>query len=136
MLGATPTWPPPDTDRNRFLFRLGFPLGVLVTAYVLTFALVSRGWLPILVAILLFAGTLMLGIGLLLMRSQRRAGGAGAGDDGGAGDDAAVADGTGGAPAGSGAGSTDVQGSTDEAWGPGGPAATPRPRPRPAPSAR
>ena len=82
MLGATPTWPPPDTDRNRFLFRLGFPLGVLVTAYVLTFALVSRGWLPILVAILLFAGTLMLGIGLLLMRSQRREGGATPASDG------------------------------------------------------
>jgi hypothetical protein len=69
---ATPTWPPPDTDRNRFLFRLGFPVGVLVSAYVLAFALQSDGWLPYVVAVLLIAGTLMLGIGLVLMRAQRR----------------------------------------------------------------
>jgi hypothetical protein len=111
MLGATPTWPPPDTDRNRFLFRLGFPLGVLASAYVLTFALVSQGWLPFIVAVLLIAGTLMLGIGLLLMRSGRRAA------DGG--------DGTGDAAGGSAADRT------DDAAG-----ATPRPRPRPAPTAR
>jgi uncharacterized protein (DUF58 family) len=72
MLGS-PTWPPPDTDRNRFLFRLGFPIGVLASAYVLTFALLSNGWLPYVVAVLLIAATLMLGIGLLLMRAQRRA---------------------------------------------------------------
>jgi hypothetical protein len=71
MLGS-PTWPPPDTDRNRFLFRLGFPIGVLASAYVLTFALLSNGWLPYIVAVLLIAATLMLGIGLLLMRAQRR----------------------------------------------------------------
>ncbi len=70
MLGM-PTWPPPDTDRNRFLFRLGFPIGVLASAYVLVFALVSNGWLPFVVAVLLIAGTLVLGIGLLLMRAQR-----------------------------------------------------------------
>ena len=72
MLGVTPTWPPPDTDRNRFLFRLGFGIGVLASAYVLTFALVSQGWLPFVVAVLLIAGTLLLGIGLLLMRRERR----------------------------------------------------------------
>ena len=70
MLGM-PTWPPPDTDRNRFLFRLGFPIGVLASAYVLVFALVSNGWLPFVAAVLLIAGTLVLGIGLLLMRAQR-----------------------------------------------------------------
>jgi uncharacterized membrane protein len=75
MLGS-PTWPPPDTDRNRFLFRLGFPIGVLASAYVLTFALLSNGWLPYIVAVLLIAATLMLGIGLLLMRAQRRVGAA------------------------------------------------------------
>ena len=69
----TPAWPPPDTDRNRFLFRLGFPVGLLASACVLTFALLSNGWLPYVVAVLLIATTLMLGIGLLLMRSQRRA---------------------------------------------------------------
>jgi uncharacterized membrane protein len=109
MLGATPTWPPPDTDRNRFLFRLGFPLGVLASAYVLTFALLSEGWLPFLVAVLLIAGTVMLGIGLLLMRRQRHASG-----DGDAGGDSGDAD------------------DTDDT----DPGATPRPRPRPAPSAR
>jgi hypothetical protein len=105
---ATPTWPPPDTDRNRFLFRLGFPVGVLASAYVLTFALRSDGWLPYVVAVLLIAGTLMLGIGLLLMRAQRRATGAAepAPEPPGADDDAGT-----GAP-------------------------TPRPRPRPAPNAR
>lgn len=81
MLGS-PTWPPPDTDRNRFLFRLGFPVGVLASAYVLTFALLSNGWLPYVVAVLLIAVTLMLGIGLLLMRAQRRATGQTAGPDG------------------------------------------------------
>jgi hypothetical protein len=82
MLGVTPTWPPPDTDRNRFLFRLGFPVGVLASAYVLTFALVSQGWLPFVAAVLLIAATLLLGIGLLLMRRQRRAGGGDVPDDG------------------------------------------------------
>lgn len=83
MLGATPTWPPPDTDRNRFLFRLGFPLGVLASAYVLTFGLVSGGLLPLVVAVLLIAGTLLLGVGLLLMRRAR---GQGTGEEpGGAG---------------------------------------------------
>lgn len=108
MLGATPTWPPPDTDRNRFLFRLGFPLGVLASAYVLTFALVSQGWLPFVVAVALIAGTLMLGIGLLLMRRQRREAGGRDGPDTTA---------------------TDADGATDTA------VATPRPRPRPAPNA-
>lgn len=108
MLGS-PTWPPPDTDRNRFLFRLGFPVGVLASAYVLTFALLSNGWLPYVVAVLLIAGTLLLGIGLLLMRAQRRA-----------------------------ASSTDQTGSgTGGAAGePAEDVATPRPRPRPAPNAR
>jgi hypothetical protein len=82
MLGVTPTWPPPDTDRNRFLFRLGFPVGVLASAYVLTFALVSQGWLPFVAAVLLIAATLLLGIGLFLMRRQRRAGGGDVPDDG------------------------------------------------------
>jgi hypothetical protein len=118
MLGATPTWPPPDTDRNRFLFRLGFPLGVLASAYVLTFALVSQGWLPFVVAVALIAGTLMLGIGLLLMRRQRREAGGGDGSDTAA--DTTAADTT----------AADAAGGTDTA------AATPRPRPRPAPSAR
>jgi hypothetical protein len=117
MLGATPTWPPPDTDRNRFLFRLGFPLGVLASAYVLTFALVSQGWLPFIVAVLLIAGTLMLGIGLLLMRSGRRAAAGGDGVDRG--------DATGDAVGG------DAADGADGAAG-----ATPRPRPRPAPTAR
>ncbi|NMO90579.1 hypothetical protein [Actinomycetospora sp. TBRC 11914] len=107
MLGS-PTWPPPDTDRNRFLFRLGFPVGVLASAYVLTFALTSNGWLPYVVAVVLIAGTLMLGIGLLLMRAQRRAAG-----------DAEEAD----TPASPGGTTADD-------------VATPRPRPRPAPNAR
>ncbi|MCD2196635.1 hypothetical protein LQ327_24995 [Actinomycetospora endophytica] len=115
MLGATPTWPPPDTDRNRFLFRLGFPLGVLASAYVLAFALLSQGWLPFVVAVLLIAGTLMLGIGLLLMRRQRRHGG---GDEAG----------------GDGAGGDETDAAADD--GDDGPGPTPRPRPRPAPIAR
>jgi uncharacterized membrane protein len=73
LTGSASMWPPPDTDRNRFVFRVGFVLGVLATAYVMTFAMVSGGWLPITVAVLLLAGTLLLGIGLLLMRAQRRA---------------------------------------------------------------
>ncbi|HEY2193546.1 MAG TPA: hypothetical protein VGH76_14815 [Actinomycetospora sp.] len=107
MLGS-PTWPPPDTDRNRFLFRLGFPVGVLASAYVLTFALLSNGWLPYVVAVLLIAATLMLGIGLLLMRAQRRAAGPAA----------------------------EPTKEPDEAPDGAEGAPTPRPRPRPAPNAR
>jgi hypothetical protein len=107
MLGS-PTWPPPDTDRNRFLFRLGFPVGVLASAYVLTFALLSNGWLPYVVAVLLIAATLMLGIGLLLMRAQRRAAGPAA----------------------------EPTKEPDEAPDGAEVGPTPRPRPRPAPNAR
>ncbi|MEJ2870637.1 hypothetical protein WCD74_22940 [Actinomycetospora sp. OC33-EN08] len=64
-------WPPPDTDRNRFLFRLTFPLATLAAVYVLTFALVSEGWLPYLVAVVLMVIAGMSGIGLLLMRARR-----------------------------------------------------------------
>lgn len=66
------TWPPPDTDRNRFLFRLTFPLAALAAVYVLTFALVSDGWLPYLVAVILLVVTGISGIGLLLMRAHRQ----------------------------------------------------------------
>jgi hypothetical protein len=66
------TWPPPDTDRNRFLFRLTFPLAALAAVYVLTFALVSNGWLPYLVAVILLVVTGVSGIGLLLMRAHRQ----------------------------------------------------------------
>jgi hypothetical protein len=113
MLGM-PTWPPPDTDRNRFLFRLGFPIGVLASAYVLVFALVSNGWLPFVVAVLLIAATLMLGVGLLLMRAQRLEG------------SSAEPDGT---------TAPEAPARADDA-GAAGPAVTPRPRPRPAPNAR
>jgi Na+-transporting methylmalonyl-CoA/oxaloacetate decarboxylase gamma subunit len=114
MLGM-PTWPPPDTDRNRFLFRLGFPIGVLASAYVLVFALVSNGWLPFVVAVLLIAVTLMLGIGLLLMRAQRL--------EGRSAEPETPAE-TAAAPA------------PDEPVVGGPPPVTPRPRPRPAPTAR
>jgi hypothetical protein len=112
MLGM-PTWPPPDTDRNRFLFRLGFPIGVLASAYVLAFALVSNGWLPFIVAVLLIAATLVLGIGLLLMRAQRLEVRSAEPEP-----EETVAP-----PAPDGAGAD-------------GPAVRPRPRPRPAPNAR
>ncbi len=115
MLGM-PTWPPPDTDRNRFLFRLGFPIGVLASAYVLVFALVSNGWLPFVVAVLLIAATMTLGIGLLLMRAQRLEGGSAEPE---------------------GPAAPQATGATDPAGPPAGPpAVTPRPRPRPAPNAR
>lgn len=131
MLRATPTWPPPDTERNRFLFRLGFGLGVLASGYVLAFALVSQGWLPFVVAVLLIAGTLMLGTGLLLMRRGR---GAEGGDD-------ALSDEAGALEAGAGGegGAVDESGAVDEGSAVDGgelPGATPRPRRRPAPSAR
>ncbi|HEY2222188.1 hypothetical protein [Actinomycetospora sp.] len=126
MLGATPTWPPPDTDRNRFLFRLGFGLGVLASAYVLAFALVSQGWLPFVAAVLLIAGTLMLGIGLLLMRRTRREAEGGSGDDAEAGDATAADDAT---------DDSGSDGSDSDDPGPDDSGATPRPRPRPAPSA-
>jgi hypothetical protein len=113
MLGM-PTWPPPDTDHNRFLFRLGFPIGVLASAYVLVFALVSNGWLPFVVAVLLIAATLMLGIGLLLMRAQRLEGSSVEPDGTAVPEEPARVDDTGAA----------------------GPTVTPRPRPRPAPNAR
>ena len=66
------TWPPPDTDRNRFLFRLTFPLAAVAAVYVLTFAVVSDGWLPYLVAVILLVVTGISGIGLLLMRAHRQ----------------------------------------------------------------
>jgi hypothetical protein len=125
MLGM-PTWPPPDTDRNRFLFRLGFPIGVLASAYVLAFALVSDGWLPFIVAVLLIAATLVLGIGLLLMRAQRLEGRSAEADTGP--DDVGTDD------AGTDHAGTDHAG-TGHA-GAAGPAVRPRPRPRPAPNAR
>lgn len=65
-------WPPPDTDANRFYFGFGFPAAVLAAAYVLTFALVSGGWLPYVVAVLLLTLAMVLGVGLLLMRSRRQ----------------------------------------------------------------
>ena len=111
----TPTWPPPDTDRNRFLFRLGFPIGVLASAYVLAFALVSNGWLPYIVAVLLIAVTLMLGIGLLLMRAQRL-------------DGSSEPDGT--EPEAPAAQEIEQSAQSEQ------PVPTPRPRPRPAPNAR
>ncbi|MDT7741496.1 MAG: hypothetical protein QOE59_574 [Actinomycetota bacterium] len=116
MLGM-PTWPPPDTDRNRFLFRLGFPIGVLASAYVLVFALVSNGWLPFVVAVLLIAATLTLGIGLLLMRAQRLEGRSPEPEG------LVVPE----AP--------DMTAGTDDV-GAAVPAVRPRPRPRPAPNAR
>jgi hypothetical protein len=131
MLG-TPTWPPPDTDRNRFLFRLGFPLGVLASVYVLVFALVSNGWLPFVVAVLLIAVTLMLGIGLLLMRAQR---GEGRSEEP---PGATVPEAPGGtwvAEAPVATSSPEAPGRTEDV-GAAGPAVRPRPRPRPAPNAR
>lgn len=71
-LSGAITWPPPDTDRNRFLFRLTFPLSTLAAVYVLTFALVSDGWLPYLVAVVLMMVAGVSGIGLLLMRAHRQ----------------------------------------------------------------
>lgn len=71
LLGRV-TWPPPDTDRNRFLFRLTFPLAGVAAVYVMAFAIASDGLLPYVVSVILLVVALMAGIGLLLMRAQRQ----------------------------------------------------------------
>lgn len=71
LLGRV-TWPPPDTDRNRFLYRLTFPLACVAAVYVLAFAIASDGLLPYVVSVFLLVVALMSGIGLLLMRAQRQ----------------------------------------------------------------
>lgn len=71
LLGRV-TWPPPDTDRNRFFYRLTFPLACVAAVYVLAFAVVSDGLLPYVVSVILLVVALLSGIGLLLMRAQRQ----------------------------------------------------------------
>lgn len=67
------SWPPRDTDRNRFLCRVQVVVYALVAAYFLAFALVSGAFVPWAIFTVAFAATLVVGVALLLMRAQRRA---------------------------------------------------------------
>jgi len=67
------TWPPRDTDRNRFLYRLQIVVYALVTAYFFVFALASGALVPWAICTVALAATVVVAVGLLLMRAQRRA---------------------------------------------------------------
>ncbi|MDD7934222.1 hypothetical protein [Actinomycetospora straminea] len=67
------SWPPRDTDRNRFLCRVQVVVYALVTAYFGLFALVSGALVPWAIFTVALAATLVVGVALLLMRAQRRA---------------------------------------------------------------
>jgi heme A synthase len=67
------TWPPRDTDRNRFLGRLQVVLYGVVTVYFGLFALKTGAPLPWTVFTLALAATLVAAVALLMMRAQRRA---------------------------------------------------------------
>lgn len=67
------TWPPLDTDRNRFTYRVCVAVGALATVYFLLFALQTAGAFPWAFFTVSLAGTLLAGVGLLLMREQRQA---------------------------------------------------------------
>ncbi|MFC5139258.1 hypothetical protein ACFPK1_13520 [Actinomycetospora rhizophila] len=68
------TWPPRDTDRNRFLCRVQVVLYALVTLYFGAFALASGALLPWTIFTIALAATLVAGVALVLMRSRRRSG--------------------------------------------------------------
>ncbi len=67
------TWPPPDTDRNRFLGRLQAVLYGLVTVYFGLFALKTGALLPWVVCTIALAATMVVVVALLMMRAQRQA---------------------------------------------------------------
>ena len=68
------TWPPRDTDRNRFLGRLQVVLYALVTVYFGLFALATGALMPWTIFTVALAATIVAGVALLLMRAQRQAG--------------------------------------------------------------
>lgn len=67
------TWPPRDTDRNRILYRLQVVVYALVTAYFFVFALASGALVPWAICTVALAATVVVAVGLLLMRAQRQA---------------------------------------------------------------
>ncbi len=67
------TWPPRDTDRNRILYRLQVVVYALVTAYFFVFALASGALVPWAICTVALAATVVVTVGLMLMRAQRRA---------------------------------------------------------------
>jgi len=67
------TWPPRDTDRNRFLGRLQVVLYGFVSVYFGLFALKTGAPLPWTVFTLALAATLVAAVALLMMRAQRQA---------------------------------------------------------------
>jgi hypothetical protein len=72
------TWPPRDTDRNRFLCRLQVVLYALVTVYFGLFALATGALLPWSIFTVALAATIVVAVALVLMRAERRAAGTGA----------------------------------------------------------
>lgn len=68
-------WPPAATDRNQLIFGAVTVFGALATIYFALFALQTAGLVPWVITVLLLAATLVGGVGLLLMREQRRSGG-------------------------------------------------------------
>ena len=66
-------WPPRDTDRNRILYRAQAVIYGLVTVYFFLFALASGAFVPWAIFTVALAATVVVGVGLLLMRAQRQA---------------------------------------------------------------
>ncbi|WP_433787597.1 hypothetical protein ACQPX6_12280 [Actinomycetospora sp. CA-101289] len=66
-------WPPRDTDRNRILYRAQAVIYGLITVYFFLFALASGAFVPWAIFTVALAATVVVGVGLLLMRAQRQA---------------------------------------------------------------
>ncbi|GAA4925981.1 hypothetical protein EV188_1137 [Actinomycetospora succinea] len=66
------TWPPPATDRNRFLCGLQVVVYALVTVYFGIFAIATGAFLPWAIFTVALAATFVAGVALVLMRAERR----------------------------------------------------------------
>lgn len=67
------TWPPRDTDRNRFFGRLQVVLYAFVTVYFGLFALATGAFLPWAIFTVALAATVVVAVALMMMRAERRA---------------------------------------------------------------
>ena len=66
------TWPPRDTDRNRFLCTVQVVVYALITVYFGIMALASGALVPWGITTVALAATVVASVALLLMRAQRR----------------------------------------------------------------
>lgn len=66
------TWPPNDTDRNRFLCRLQVAVYAAAALYFGAFALATGAFVPWAIFTVALAAALVAGAAILLMRAQRQ----------------------------------------------------------------